>query len=218
MDHIENASNNFSIVTCVFIVAATFPPRRFLATTGSIHIQTHKLIGGIYEAHRWNGFRCHDIHTKCDEVWFKHSNLMGGRNTQTHRQHGDLISRLLFYKISRLTNNLRGCNVGITDGTNLWGTPLKCPQCHDIHTKFYDDLFRQSSNIKVTASTIWEAPMLVLLMGGIYEVLLEIVAWHTYQISWRLVHAFAQYYGFSSAIREAVILVLLMGGTYELRS
>jgi hypothetical protein len=29
-----------------------------------IHVQTHRLMGRIYEARRWNGLRCHDIHTK----------------------------------------------------------------------------------------------------------------------------------------------------------
>jgi hypothetical protein len=36
--------------------------------------------------------------------------------------------------------------------------------------KFHDDPFSHSSTIKIIASKIWEAAMLVLLMGGIYEV------------------------------------------------
>jgi hypothetical protein len=39
---------------------------------------------------------------------------------------------------------------------------------HNIHMTFNDDQFGHWSNIKVTASTIWEAA--VLLMGGIYVV------------------------------------------------
>jgi hypothetical protein len=39
--HIENdASNNFSIVSCVFVTAVTFLPSRCLATIGGIH--THR--------------------------------------------------------------------------------------------------------------------------------------------------------------------------------
>jgi hypothetical protein len=37
----------------------------------------------------------------------------------------------------------------------------------DIHTKFHDDRFRNSSNIKVISSTVREAVLLVLLTRGI---------------------------------------------------
>jgi hypothetical protein len=40
---------------------------------------------------------------------------------------------------------------------------------YDIHTKFHDDRFRHSSNIAVIIWTIWEAAVLVLLMGQINE-------------------------------------------------
>jgi hypothetical protein len=36
---------------------------RCLATVGGIHIETHKLMGGIYEVGRWDVFRYHDIRT-----------------------------------------------------------------------------------------------------------------------------------------------------------
>jgi hypothetical protein len=41
---------------------------------------------------------------------------------------------------------------------------------HDTHTKFHDDRFRNSGNIKVITTAVWEAAMLVLLVTGIYEV------------------------------------------------
>jgi hypothetical protein len=47
--------------------------------------------------------------------------------------------------------------------------PLRWPQTHDICTKFHDDRFRHSSNIKVITSIVCEAAVLVLQMGGIYE-------------------------------------------------
>jgi hypothetical protein len=40
----------------------------------------------------------------------------------------------------------------------------------DIHTKFNENWFGHSSNIKVITLTISEAEMLVLLMRGIYDV------------------------------------------------
>jgi hypothetical protein len=47
--HIENdATNNSSTVACVFVTAVTFLPSRCLATIGGIHIQTHRLMGGIF--------------------------------------------------------------------------------------------------------------------------------------------------------------------------
>jgi hypothetical protein len=62
-DHIENnASNNSSIVACVFVAAETFLTSRCLATRGE-YTQTHRLMGKIYEVRRWDGLRCHDIHT-----------------------------------------------------------------------------------------------------------------------------------------------------------
>jgi hypothetical protein len=41
---------------------------------------------------------------------------------------------------------------------------------HDIGTKFHEDRYRRSRNIKVLPQNILEAAMLVLLMGRIYEV------------------------------------------------
>jgi hypothetical protein len=39
-----------------------------------------------------------------------------------------------------------GCNVGITDGRDLVSAPLRR---HDKRTKFHEDWYRRSSNIKV---------------------------------------------------------------------
>jgi hypothetical protein len=50
---------------------------------------------GFYEVFCWDGVRCHDIRTKCQKDWFRHSNADGGGDTQTHRLQGDLISLLL---------------------------------------------------------------------------------------------------------------------------
>jgi hypothetical protein len=42
---------------------------------------------------------CHDIHTKFHKDWFRGSKVVKGRiHIQTHRQLGDLISLLLFFK------------------------------------------------------------------------------------------------------------------------
>jgi hypothetical protein len=63
-DRIENdASNSSSIVACVFLAAVTFLPSRCIATIGGVHIQTHRLMGGIYEVCLSDGLRCRDLHT-----------------------------------------------------------------------------------------------------------------------------------------------------------
>jgi hypothetical protein len=43
-----------------------------------IHIQRHRLTGGIYGVRRWNGLRCHYIHTKFHRVWFFYSKVDDG--------------------------------------------------------------------------------------------------------------------------------------------
>jgi hypothetical protein len=40
-----------------------------------IHMQTHKLMGGIYEVRRWDGLRCH-------KDWLRHSKVDEGGDTQ----------------------------------------------------------------------------------------------------------------------------------------
>jgi hypothetical protein len=40
-----------------------------------------------------------------------------------------------------------------------------CFMWRDIHTKFHEDRHKCSSNINVITETIWEAAVLVLLMG-----------------------------------------------------
>jgi hypothetical protein len=82
-----------------------------------------------------------------------------------HKFHDDRFKAFGYWM-----NNLRGCSVGIMDWkiyeVRLWDD-LKW---HDTHTTFYDDRFRNSTNIKFTASVILEVAVLVLLMGGLYEV------------------------------------------------
>jgi hypothetical protein len=50
--------------------------------------------------------------------------------------------------------NLKGCNVGITDGRDISIGPLKLDKWHDIRTTFHDDRFRSLSNITVITATI----------------------------------------------------------------
>jgi hypothetical protein len=52
------------LVLHVFVATGTCLSSSCLITTGRIQIQTHKLMGGIYEVRRSDGLRCHDIHTK----------------------------------------------------------------------------------------------------------------------------------------------------------
>jgi hypothetical protein len=61
------------------------------------YIQTHRLMGQVYEVCRLDGQKCHNIHINFRKYWFRLSKVdMGG--TQTHRQHVDCISLLLVYQ------------------------------------------------------------------------------------------------------------------------
>jgi hypothetical protein len=80
----------------VFVAAGTRFQSRCLATIGGIQIQTHRLMGGIYEVRLSDGFTCQDIHTMFHDDRFRHSKVDKG-DTQTHRQHDDLISLPLFF-------------------------------------------------------------------------------------------------------------------------
>jgi hypothetical protein len=50
--------------------------------------------------------------------------------------------------------NLRDCDVGITDGRDLWYVPLSGLRWYDIRTKFHEDWFRNLNNITFTTATI----------------------------------------------------------------
>jgi hypothetical protein len=62
-----------------------------------IHTQKHRLMGGIYEVGRWDGFRYHDVYTIFIKIGSAIQKLIGGGDTQTYRQHGDCISLPLFF-------------------------------------------------------------------------------------------------------------------------
>jgi hypothetical protein len=64
---------------------------------GGMNIQTHRLMGGIYDVRRWDELRCRDIHTKFHKDLFRHSKVDRG-DTQIQRQHGDRISLLLLFR------------------------------------------------------------------------------------------------------------------------
>jgi hypothetical protein len=68
---------------CLYSVSAVPLPSNYKG----IHIQTHRPMGGIYEVRRWDGLRCHDLHTKFHKDWVRHSEVYrrGYTDTQTVR-------------------------------------------------------------------------------------------------------------------------------------
>jgi hypothetical protein len=69
------------------------------------------LKGEIYEIRRFDGVRCHDMHTKFHKDWFRQSKVNKGEtdkhtytrarartHTHTHTHTGDLASLLLFFQ------------------------------------------------------------------------------------------------------------------------
>jgi hypothetical protein len=72
IDRTVNASNNSSIVACIRCRGNVFTEP--LPSTDMVrHVQTHRLMGGIYELRRSDGCRCHDIHIKFERDWFRDS-------------------------------------------------------------------------------------------------------------------------------------------------
>jgi hypothetical protein len=59
--------------------------------------------------------------------------------------------------------NFGGCNAGITDGSDLWRTTFRW-------TQFHEEWLGHSGNVEVITSTIWEAAVLVLVVGRTYDV------------------------------------------------
>jgi hypothetical protein len=71
------------LLLCVFVAVRTCLLSRCLAMIRGIYIQTHRLVGGIYKVHHWDGFRRHDIHTEFHKDQFRHSKVVRGAITQT---------------------------------------------------------------------------------------------------------------------------------------
>jgi hypothetical protein len=84
----------------VFDPAVTFLPSRCLAT------YTYTQIGDIYEVHRSDGTRCHDIHTKFHKDWFRNSKVDMGGFTDTQTACWPHKPILLFLKSGKLAKNL----------------------------------------------------------------------------------------------------------------
>jgi hypothetical protein len=58
------------------------------------------MMGGIYELFLGDELRCHDIYTEFHKDCFRHSKVDDG-DTQTHKEHGNLISQLIFFQIRK---------------------------------------------------------------------------------------------------------------------
>jgi hypothetical protein len=112
------------------------------------------LIRGINYIRHWDGLRWHDIRTKIHDDLFRHSNyikvitstilepavllLLSGRFMKyafrwrhvawyTYQVSWRLVQAVQAV-LRFCLRNLRGCNVGITDGGDLWRTPLRLVQ------------------------------------------------------------------------------------------
>jgi hypothetical protein len=56
-------------------------------------MQAERLMGGIYEVRRLDGFRYHVKYTKCIKNWFSHSQVdREHMRTQTYRQYANVIN------------------------------------------------------------------------------------------------------------------------------
>jgi hypothetical protein len=175
----------------VFYAAGTCLPNPCLATIGGSHIQTHRLMGAIYEVQRWDGLRCHDVHTQFRKDWLRHWDANGW----THR-HTDWWERFMrhavemgsgalmyipsFIKIGWGIHKLMG---GHTQTHRLMGGIYEACRwdgfrCHDVHTKFRKDWFSHSdvkgghTDTQSDGRDLWSMPLRW-----------AQVPWCTYQVS-----------------------------------
>jgi hypothetical protein len=83
--HIERRVQQLFYCCLCICCHSNFIPSRWSATTGGIHTETHRLMGHIYEVRRWDGLKCHDIHTNFTKIGSEIQKLMGG-GIHTHTQ------------------------------------------------------------------------------------------------------------------------------------
>jgi hypothetical protein len=78
MERIENETSiSSSVVACIRYLGNVFT-EPLPSVDKEINIQTHRLLGGIYEVRRSDGLICHD------KVWLRHLKVDGGYiDTQT---------------------------------------------------------------------------------------------------------------------------------------
>jgi hypothetical protein len=102
MDRIENdTSNNSSIIACIFVAAVTFISSRFLAKIGRY---TYR------HTDRWEGFMKYAAEMGSGAMIYIPNFVKIGSGirkliegvSQTHWQHGDRVTLLLFFKIRKI--------------------------------------------------------------------------------------------------------------------
>jgi hypothetical protein len=97
----NDVSNNSSIVACI-LWRQKLSTEPLPSNDMGIHIQSHRLMGGIYEERHWDGQKCRDTHTKLVEISSGSQKCIGTdthTNTQMHRQRGNTISLYSFPRI-----------------------------------------------------------------------------------------------------------------------
>jgi hypothetical protein len=105
MDLIEKDASNISyIVACIRCRGNAFT-EPLPSNDKGIHIETHRLMGEIYEVRRGDGFRCIDIHRKFHEDWLRHSEFDSG-GAKTVR--GEYREICLFSNICKGVPGTRG--------------------------------------------------------------------------------------------------------------
>jgi hypothetical protein len=100
-------------------------------------------MGGIYEVRRWDGLTCHDIYIlSFIKIGSDIQNLIRG-DIQTHRQHGDRISLLLFFSKWGKWENRRT----YSRPDNLCGTPGHCLYKRDLCPPWIKEASHETPNI-----------------------------------------------------------------------
>jgi hypothetical protein len=151
---------------------------------------------GSCEVRRWDGLRWNYVHTKFHDGWFKLSSIIkvlistiweaAVLVTLTGWNYEKGCWYCLRWHTTFYNDRLRhSSHINVTASTILEDEVLVLLirrgeiyevslwnglRSHDIHTKIHDDRLKHLSNIEAISSAIWEAAILVLLLGGICEI------------------------------------------------
>jgi hypothetical protein len=121
-------------------------------------VQTFKYHCSYYNNNLWG---CDIGITQSRNLW-----SVIGMGSSSFIKIGTGVQTILRFCLS----NLKCCNTAITDGRDLWCTPLKWAKVSCYNTKFQGDQYWHLNNITAITSTIFGTVMFALLIKGIYEV------------------------------------------------
>lgn len=125
----ENDGPKYSSLMCIRCRGNCFT-EPLLRYDRGLHRHANRLLVGIYEVHFWDGLRCYDVRTKFNKEWFRYLVVDNG-DSQSRRQHGDLISLLSFIRIRKVEKDSLG-RAGC-----IWRQPFSGMTCLVVDCRYH---------------------------------------------------------------------------------